>query len=73
MVLLDGLSKLEVSCFCLFAATQAIKFRTIDLLEQVTLFDDDAASIPQIGSSSMSNTIELCKRPDLCSLATFAC
>lgn len=71
LVLLDSLPRLKALCFCLFVATQARRFRTIDPLEQTILFNNDRVSTPGIGLSSMPNTIELCKRAMSKSSAAF--
>lgn len=72
MVLLNDSFRLEILCFRLFATMQARRFRTIDLPKQAALFDDDGVSILEIGSSSMPNIMELCKRIDSKSSAVFA-
>lgn len=50
---------------------QVRRFGAIDPLEQEVLFDDNRASTLEISLSSMPNIIELYKRANSKSLATF--
>ena len=62
---MKNFSRLEISCFCLFAAMQAKKFRAIYLPKQgALLIDENGASISKIGLASIINIIELCKHAD---------